>query len=96
MNHFAIHLKLIQHCKSTMCVCVCVLSCIQLFVAPWTVACQAPLYMEFSRQEYWSEVSFPNSGDLPNQGIEPVSPALQVDSLPSEPPTKPPKSTVFQ
>ena len=55
MNHFAIHLKLIQHCKSTVCVCVCVcvLSCIQLFVAPGTVACQAPLYMEFSKQEYW-------------------------------------------
>ena len=92
MNHFAIHLKLIQHCKSTL----CGLSCIQFFVAPWTVARQAPLDMKFSRQEYWSGVSFPNSGDLPNRGIEPGSPALQVDSLPSEPPGKFPKSTIFQ
>ena len=41
--------------------------------------------MEFSRQEYWSGLSFPSSGDLPNPGIEPESPALQVDSLPSQP-----------
>ena len=52
---------------------------------PWTVACQAPLSMEFSGQEYWS--GYPSSsGDLPNLGIEPRSPALQAESLPSEPP----------
>ena len=52
---------------------------------PWTAAHQAPLSMEFSRQEYWSGLPFPFPGDLPNQGIEPRSPALQEDSLPSEP-----------
>ena len=56
---------------------------------PWTVAHQAPLSMEFSRQEYWSGQSFPFPGDLPDPGFEPRSPALQADSLPSEPPGKP-------
>ena len=51
---------------------------------PWTVACQAPLFMEFSRQEYWSGLPFPSPGDLPDPGIEPKSPALQADFLPSE------------
>ena len=46
------------------------------------------LYMEFSRQEYWSGLPFPSPGDLPNPGIEPRSPALQADALPSEPPRK--------
>ena len=45
--------------------------------------------MEFSRQEYWSGLLFPSPGDLPDPGIEPVFPTLQVDSLPSEPPGKP-------
>ena len=74
------------------CVCVCVcesLSHVQLFATPWTVAHQAPLFMAFSRQEYWSGLPFPSLGDLPNSGIEPESPALQTDSLPSEPPGKP-------
>ena len=56
---------------------------------PWTVALQAPLFMEFSRQEYWSGLPCPSPGDLPDPGIEPVSPALQADSLPSEPPGSP-------
>ena len=56
---------------------------------PWTVACQAPLSMGFSRQEYWRGEPFPFPGDLPNPGIKPGSPALQADSLPSEPPRKP-------
>ena len=47
---------------------------------------QASLSMEFSRQEYWSGLPFPSAGDLPNPGIEPRSPTLQADSLPSEPP----------
>ena len=51
---------------------------------PWTVACQALLSMGFSRQEYWSGLPFPSPGDLPDPGIEPGSPALQADSLPSE------------
>ena len=61
------------------------LSRVQLFVTPWTVAYQAPLSMGFSRQEYWSELPFPSPGDLPNPGIEHGSPALQADTLPSEP-----------
>ena len=58
------------------------------FVTPWTVALQAPLFTEFSRQEYWSGLLFPSPEDLPDPGIEPGSPALQADSLPSEPPEK--------
>ena len=57
---------------------------------PWTIALQAPLSMEFSRQEYWTGLPCPSPGDLPNAGTEPGSPALQADSLPSEPPGKPP------
>ena len=64
------------------------LSSIQYFVTPWTVASQAPLSMEFSRQEYWSGLPFPSPGGLPDPGIELRSPALQADSLPSEPPRK--------
>ena len=48
-----------------------------------------PLSMEFPRQEYWSELPFPPPGDIPDPGMEPVSPALQADSLPSEPPGRP-------
>ena len=58
-------------------------SCLTL-VTPGTAACQAPLSMGFSRQEYWSGLPFLSPGDLPNPGIEPGSPALQVDSLPTE------------
>ena len=61
----------------------------QTLVTPWTVACQAPLSMGFSRQEYWSGLPFPSPGDLPNLGMEPRSPLLQVDSLPAEPQGKP-------
>ena len=62
---------------------------ITLFVMPRTVAHQAPLSLEFSRQEYWSELPFPSPEDLPDPGIEPRSPALQANSLPSEPSGKP-------
>ena len=61
------------------------LTCVQLFVTPWTVAYQAPPSMGFSREEYWSGFPFPSPGDLPNPGIEPRSPALQADALLSEP-----------
>ena len=73
------------------------LSHVRLSVIPWTLAPQAPLFMEFFRQEYWSGLPFPSPGDLPNPGIEPGSPALQADALPSEPPWKPllPKITVI-
>ena len=57
---------------------------VQLFARPWTVAHQASLSMEFSRQEYWSGLPFPSPGDLPDPGIEPGSPALQVDPLLTE------------
>ena len=73
---------------------VCVLShfsCVWLFVTLWTVACQAPLSMGFSRQEYWSGLPYSPPGDLPDPGMEtvtPASPALQADSFPTEPPEK--------
>ena len=65
------------------------LSCVRLFVTPWTVARQAPLSMGFSRQEYQSGLPCPSPRDLLNPGIEPRYPVLQADSLPSEPPEKP-------
>ena len=64
------------------------LSRVWLLVAPWTVAHQASPSMGFSRQEYWSGLPFPSSGDLPDPGINPGSLALQADALPSEPPGK--------
>ena len=68
---------------------VCMLSRVQLSATLWTIAHQAPLSMEFSRQEYWSGLPFPSPGDLSNPGIKPESPALQADSLQSEPTGKP-------
>ena len=65
------------------------LSRVWLFATPWTVAYQALLSMEFSRQEYWSGLPFSSPGNLPNPGMEAGSPALQADTLPSEPPGKP-------
>ena len=62
----ATHAKLLQLCPTLWTV--------------WTVASQAPLFMGFSRQEYWSGLPFPSSGDLPDPGIEPASPALQANS----------------
>ena len=56
---------------------------VRFFATPWIIACQAPLSMGFSRQEYWSGLPFPPPADLPDPGIEPVSPvppALQADS----------------
>ena len=64
------------------------LSRARLFVTLWTVAHQAPLFMGFSRQEYWSGLPFPLLGDLPSPGIELGFPALQANSLPTEPPGK--------
>ena len=52
------------------CVCVCALSHVQFFAIPWTVACQAPLSMEFPRQEYWSGLPFPTAGNLPDPRIK--------------------------
>ena len=56
---------------------------------PWTVACQAPLSMGFPREEHWNGLPFPFARDLPDPGVEPKSPALQADSLPTEPSGKP-------
>ena len=65
------------------------LSHVQLFATPWSVARQAPLSLRFSRKENWSGLPFPYPGDLPNPGIKPRSPSLQVDSLPAEPTGQP-------
>ena len=64
------------------------LSRVRLFATLWTVAYQTPLSMGFSRQEYWSGLPFPSSGDLPDPGIKLGSPALEADALTSEPPEK--------
>ena len=64
-------------------------SSVQLFETPWTVAHQVPLSMGFPRQEYWSGLPFPSPGDFPNPGIDPRSPALWTEPLPSEPPGNP-------
>ena len=78
------------------CVCVCVhvhtLSCVQLFAAPQAIACQASLYMRYSRQEYWSGLPFAPPRDLPNRRTEPsspASPALAGRLFTTEPPGKP-------
>ena len=75
------------------CVCVCVcerelLNSVQLFVTPCMVACQAPLSMEISRQEYWSGLPFPSPVDFPDPQIELRSLVLQEDSLLPELPGK--------
>ena len=68
---------------------VCVIcSVMSDFATPWTLACQTPLSMEFSRQEYWAGLPLLSPGDLTDPGIEPRSPALQAESLLSEPPEK--------
>ena len=64
-------------------------SCVRFFAVLWTAVRQASLSMGFSRQEYWSGLPGPPPEDLPNPGIEPRSPALQVDSLPAESQEKP-------
>ena len=74
---------------------ILMLSHVQLVPTPWTVACQAPLSMGFSRQEYWSGLPFLPSEDLPDPGIEPRSPALQADSLLTELQGKPNILSIF-
>ena len=68
---------------------LCVLSRVRLFVTPWTVACQAPLSIEFSRQEYWGGLPHPSPGDLPDPGFKPVSPVLAGGFFSPAPPGKP-------
>ena len=70
------------------CVCTCSLSCVQVFVTPWTIAHQAPLPMGFPRWEYWVACHFLLQGIFSTQELNPLSPtspALQVDFLPDEP-----------
>ena len=81
-------IALISH-SSKVKVKVKLLSRVQLFATPWTVAYQAPPSMGFSRQECWSRLPFPSPGDLPDPGIKPRSPALRADALPSELPGMP-------
>ena len=83
--HYTIDFSLHQVACFTFCVYVLVTQLWVAWATPWTVARQAPLSMEFSRQEYWSGQPFPSPGALPDPGIEPRSPATQVDSLSSEP-----------
>ena len=79
LNHYEIHMH------------TCMLnnfSCVQFFAIPWTITCQDPLSWRFFRQEYWSEFPCPSPGDLPDPGIEPVSPAapaLQAEFFTTEP-----------
>ena len=68
--------------KNTRVCLVCHFSPVQLFATLWTVACQVPLSMGFSRQEHWSGLPCPPPVDLPDPGIKPTSLALQADSLP--------------
>ena len=67
-------------------VCVFIAQSCPTLQALWTVACQVPLSVGFSRQECWSGLPFPSPGDFPDSGIEPESPALQADSFLFEPP----------
>ena len=76
-------------CKYCFISLLCMLSrfsCVHLFATLWTLVCQTPLFMGFPRQEYWSGLLFPSSGDFPDPGIKPRSPALWADALLSEPP----------
>ena len=81
--------SLTTHRSITLRRCVSVLSCVRLFATLWTAAHLVPLSMGFSRQEYWSGQPFLSPGDLSNSRIKPGFPAMQADSLPSEPPRKP-------
>ena len=80
---------------AVMCVHAQSLSRVQLSVIPWSVAHQAPLTVEFSKQKYWSVLPFPSPGDLPDPGIEPASPALASGLFTTEPPGKQKSCTLF-
>ena len=83
-----IHLKNLRSYSALWCGGGLVTQRCSTLATPWTVALQTPLSMGFPRQEYWGGLPFPSPGDLPDPGIEPGSPALQVNSLPTEPPGK--------
>ena len=89
IHAYDIYVYYIYHICRCICMKVLVSHLCLLFVTLWTVACQAPLSVEFCRQEYWIRLPFASPGDLLNPGIEPRSPLLQANSLPSEPPEEP-------
>ena len=92
LNYVAKTLKVTLPGARLMCPCTQSDRHVWLFATLWMVTCQAPRSMGFSRQKYWSGLLCPTPGDLPDPGVEgtsPVSPALQVDSLPTEPPGQP-------
>ena len=80
-----------QHSSALLFLMMWVCSVTQLYVTvtPWTIACQAPFSMQFSRQEYWSGLPFPSPGDLLEPGIKPTSPALVGRFFTTEPPGSP-------
>ena len=95
-NHLTISplicLCIYSKCSIKYVVVVLLISHIQLFASPWTIAHQAPLFMGFPRQEYWSELPFPSPWDLPDPEIKPTCPALDGRFFTTEPPGKPNKS----
>ena len=76
MTHFAVHLKLTQHTKSTVCVCVFSRSVLSNSLWPHRLYCQAPLPMGFLSPEHWSGLPCPPPGHLPEPGTEPAFPAV--------------------
>ena len=80
------HLSYCEHTVGTVVECESFSHSDRSFGTPWTIVHQASLSIEFFRQEQWSELPFPSAGNLSNQRIKPSSPALQKDSLLSEPP----------
>ena len=89
LEYFSDQYKFTYHNVSSLQCVISHFSHVWLFVSLRTVACQAPLFTGFSRQEYWSGLPCPLPGDLPDPGIKPRSPALQMDSSPAEPQGKP-------
>ena len=84
-------MKEVQVYSKSRCVCTQLLRCVRLLAIPWSVALQAPLFMEFPRQEYWSGLPFPIPGDPLDPGIEPTSlasPALAGSCFTAAPPGK--------
>ena len=81
-THLLLYMCACIHVHVCVCVCVCAVLVAQSGLTlrpPWTVTCQAPLFMGFFRQEYGSEFPFPTPGDISDAGIEPTFPALQAD-----------------
>ena len=95
LSPYAVHPKLSRHCQLPTRARMLSHSVVSDSVTPWTVACQAPLSIGFSWQEYWSGLPFPPPGDLPDPGIKLRSPALAGRFFISEPPGKPVNLLMF-